>query len=299
MERSPNVAKPPHAYGAGYCGKRRALVACLMGLLLCADIPPALASTKTSALFNGSSTIIAVTWTNDGFDGGRPAEHRLRCDQIGGAPEQLKFWFAGKGIDSKPELVLYSAHPPWNYDCDGRGTFTGVTHYFGNPFTVVIPGDQRGKRLCYGTRAHNGDWGKFTGDPNAICTNVVDGTPPPVADCDFTEGGQTLAHGDLGSSSLDGNTVTRQFGIYCEGAGATVHVRAVRSTSQLVSTIPLRGDSSVTSRLALNGADGAAGVSVVVPANTKVKVDLTSTLQGSGAAAGGLDGDAILILTVP
>lgn len=296
MERPLDITNLSHACGTGYHGKRRALVAGLMGLLLIADIPHALASTKTSAIVNGSSTIIAITWTNDGLDGGRPVEHTLRCDQVGGVPEVLLFYFGGQNIKSTPELHLYSAHPPWQFGCDGRGVFSGVTHYFGNPFTVVIPGDQRGKTLCYGTWSNNGYAGQF---PGQTCTTVADGTPPPPVECDIGTVEQTLAHGDLASSSLDGNTVTRKVGVYCIGAGATVHLRAVRSGSQQISTIPLRGDSSVTSRLTLNGVDGATGVSVVVPANTQVKVDLTSTLHGSGAAAGALEGDAILILTVP
>jgi hypothetical protein len=260
----------------------------LIALWMAIACPRVLASTTAKATFDGTYTVINVTWIDDGLDGGRPSEHvSFRCDQTGGVPIYLMFFVDGTATDSSPSLRLYPNLTDWGA-CDGRGVFQGVARYYKNPFTVNIPGNVTGKTLCYGTKSAQLEIGPF---PGQRCT-TVGGTPEPVT-CVITQPAP-VAHGDLASGAVQGNTSTTTAQVACTGAGKTVRVQAVASANGNTAIVPLRSDSSITSHLTVMGNDGYAGVNVFASLGYPAKVTITSTLSSDGPTGGLLEGNAVL-----
>jgi transcription elongation GreA/GreB family factor len=104
-----------------------------------------------------------------------------------------------------------------------------------------------------------------------------------------------VAHGDLALANANGSQADGFATFQCTG-NATVKVRAIASPANPTSTIPVRSDSSITSRLTVNNADGATGVTIPVVANQAVTVTLKSTLSTAQPTAGALLGSAALVL---
>lgn len=251
------------------------------------------ATTTTKATYDGTNTVIEITWTSGG-DGAQPAEFRNCLNQGGAAANSLKYFFNGSNqyIDSKPQQMLTTIRPWYPRPCDGNAFFAGVVQVYGNPFRVTIPNrNVMGQKLCYGGRNDFGDVGKFV---NGTCTTLESEKPPVIC----TVASATVAHGDLAVPAVAGNVESVAVRVTCTGGAAVVRVRAVRSASNPTATVPLRGDSSVTSHLTVNGSDGASGALVSVGANQAVDVTLTSTLSANAPAAGNLLGNAIVIVDV-
>jgi len=271
---------------------RRSFGCALLVLLAIVISSVAGATTTTKATYDGTNTVIEITWTQGG-DGERPREFRY-CDNSSGAQaNSLKYFFNGSNgyIDSKPQQMLTSIRP-WPYGCDGLSYFKGVVQVYGNPFRVIIPGrNVMGQSLCYGGRNEDGDAGKFV---NGTCTTLESEKPPVIC----TVASATVPHGDLTVPAVAGNVKSVAVRVTCTGGAAVVRVRAVRSASNPTATLPLRSDSSVTSHLTVNGSDGASGALVSVGANQAVDVTLTSTLSANAPAAGNLLGNAVMIVDV-
>jgi hypothetical protein len=245
------------------------------------------ASTTTKATFDGSQTHITITWTDDGLDGGRPIEHVLACNQVGGVPDAIKFYFdSAYYTDAQPQLTFPQG---WPFTCDGRGVFQGVNKYYGNPFTVNIPGNVIDKTLCYGSRSHAGRAGQFTGQR---CVPVS-----PAVTCSSTASAVTLAHGDVAVAAVNGNTSSTTANVTCSG-NATLNVWAIRSSAEPTSIVPVRVDNSITSQLTVNGVNGHTGVTIPVTANQSTSVTVGSTLAAGSPTIGALQGSAVLVLDV-
>ncbi|SEN55105.1 hypothetical protein SAMN02800694_3720 [Luteibacter sp. UNCMF331Sha3.1] len=252
--------------------------------------PCAPASTKTTKVtYGGGVTQITIQWTDDGKDGGTPAEFQYRCNQVGGTPWTIKFWFDGKGQDATPELNLYPNLAPWPYTCDGRGTFQGVVELYQNPFTIIIPGDVRGKTLCYGARnGHSGNWGQFT---NQTCTTV---SPPlPELRCTISVSDVAFPFGNVTVAAVNGRVATTSLSVSCNRP-ALGKVMAVASAGNPTSLIPVRADGTIKSQLKVDGYPTEHDISV--DGTNALPVTLTATLSATAPTAGSLQGNAVFIL---
>jgi hypothetical protein len=107
-----------------------------------------------------------------------------------------------------------------------------------------------------------------------------------------------LAHGDLTLPGVGGKSVESTATLRCTST-ATVKVRAIVSTGNPASVVPLRADRSITSTLTINGIDGATGANIFVTANTPVVVNLRSTLASTLPTVGTVQGNALLVVDVP
>jgi hypothetical protein len=100
----------------------------------------------------------------------------------------------------------------------------------------------------------------------------------------------------MAAADVNGDTSVASVSLSCTRA-VTVKIRAIANTADPTSLVPVRGDGSITSRLTINGADGAIGASVYVANSTTVT--LTSMLQAGVPTAGLLQGNAVLVVDVP
>jgi hypothetical protein len=112
-----------------------------------------------------------------------------------------------------------------------------------------------------------------------------------------------LAHGDMDAASVNNNVSNMEIWISCSVA-SNVTVRAFLSASDPTSTVPVRPNGTITSRLTVNGTDGATGVNLSIPGGGRwptpsTKVIVTSTLATTAPTAGDLQGTALLVVNVP
>lgn len=134
------------------------------------------------------------------------------------------------------------------------------------------------------------------------CFALPDPRPTPPKPMCSVAALPALAHGSLNTVDINGNVSFVNFGVSCN-ITTTVTVRAIASTTGApTSTVPVRTDGSVTTRLMIDNVDGAQGVSFVVNApggwpNPAHK--LTSTLTSAEPAAGALQGSGVLVVDVP
>lgn len=122
------------------------------------------------------------------------------------------------------------------------------------------------------------------------------GTPPQV-NCEISPPNLPLGHDVLESAAVNGNVKTSSVIAVCSFATTAV-IRAIRSSADPTSTIPVRADGSINSRLTLNGSDGAAGIELSIPASPQyVTINVASTLSTSAPTPGSLQGNAVLTIT--
>nr|WP_157503925.1 hypothetical protein [Luteibacter rhizovicinus] len=107
-----------------------------------------------------------------------------------------------------------------------------------------------------------------------------------------------LAHGDVSVAGVIGDSAESTATVLCNRS-VTVLVRAIASPGSPSSVVPLRADSSITSKLTVNDLDGATGASIPVTANYPVTVNLRSTLASTQPSPGAVQGNAVLVLDVP
>lgn len=262
-------------------------------VVACATIlesPMVVASSKVTATFNGTDTVMQVTWTDDGKDGGRPVEQPQHCYLGTDFPDSLKYYFNGSNAytDSKPQQLATSE----KHSCDARAYFVGVTRTYGNPFTAVIPNrNVVGQSLCFGGRNNGGYAGKFT---NVAC--ITAGKPPAQGVC--VAAPDTMKHGELAAAAVNGNVASIRVGVVCTGGVSMVKVRAVRTVANPVSTVPLRADGSITTHLTVANADGATGEYLAVVDGYPSYITVKSTLTSSAPTAGSLQGTGTIIVDI-
>jgi hypothetical protein len=181
----------------------------------------------------------------------------------------------------------FSSHPGLNW---GQVVNRVLAASGGGPttHTISVPATwQNGDNVCVA-----GTWGWPAAE---TCSTSLPVSAPVT--CTLSTPGIAVTHGDVALTDTNGSQATASARFQCTG-NATVKIRAIASASNPSSTITVRGDGSITSRLAVNGADGATGVIAQVVANQAVDLSLTSTLASGQPTPGALDGNATLVLDI-
>lgn len=201
--------------------------------------------------------------------------------------------WAGLGCKSGP---IGPCHKGWWFQAESEWAKAN-----GNYMVTVDRTDtdwQPGDQVCEGSaflNSFNMAWIPAPGNVSILgsCSALPD--PRPVT-CQATAP-TTLAHGDVPLANVSGDKSMTTSTVTCNGS-ANVNVWAIASAANPTSTVPVRTDGSITSKLTVNGVDGKTGVTIPVTANQPASVTLGSTLASSIPTPGTFKGNATLIVDV-
>lgn len=123
------------------------------------------------------------------------------------------------------------------------------------------------------------------------CTRVI----APALMCEIA-GDSTINHKNLPDNALDGATASTQLSVTCRGP-ASVTVSASRTDSY---GVRLRDDSSLYSKITVNGKDATGGINVAVTNGLASPLNIESTLVTRGTVTpGAFSGSTVVTISPP
>lgn len=193
------------------------------------------------------------------------------------------------------------------FQCDTNWRFDakqGVKQYIqdhggvGNPFTITKPTGVSDNfpynRVCLSAIDYeNNLW-----LPD-ISAGGAEGTPvQSFVTCSLGSTSLTFAHGNLTSTEVNGNSVSKNLSVTCSDA-TSVNVVAGPNATSTTGSIPLSSDGALVSNISANGINlTSQGVNINMPKGMST-ISVSSTLQaGSGFnKAGSYNGNGVIIIS--